>query len=130
MIRYMDTSAFVKYYGKPKMEKGAEIIESIFDDARKGRGILLSSIFMLGEMISVFDGWVRIKAIDSDDFEKITGRFVLDLKEMSEGKALILETIDPMFIPFSTEFIIKHHLSINDAIHLYTALLWKQKLDD
>lgn len=130
MIRYMDTSAFVKHYGKPESEKGVDIIDSLFGEALNSNTVLVSSIFMIGEAASVFDRWVRIKIITSKEFEKIWGRFLLDVKELGEKGSLILETVNPLFITFSIEFIIKHHISINDAIHLYTALSWTPGIDE
>lgn len=131
MIRYMDTSAFVKHYGKPEYEKGIDIIDNLFEEAvNYNNTVLVSSIFMIGETASVFDRWVRLKIITSKEFEKIWGRFLLDVKELSEKGSLILETINPLVITFSIEFIIKHHISINDAIHLYTALSWTPGIDE
>jgi predicted nucleic acid-binding protein len=58
------------------------------------------------------------------------GRFLLDVKELNETGALILETVNPLFITFSIEYIIKHHIPINDAIHLYTALTWRPEMEE
>jgi predicted nucleic acid-binding protein len=58
------------------------------------------------------------------------GRFVIDVRELSEVGALILETISPLFITSSVEYIVKHHISINDAIHLYTALTWMPEVNE
>ncbi len=49
--------------------------------------------------------------------------------ELIENGALIIETITPLFLTFSIEYIIKHHIAINDAIHLYTALTWAPEID-
>jgi len=54
-IRYIDTSAFVKYYGKPEFEKGVEKVEIMINEAREGDCILISSILMTGEAVSAFD---------------------------------------------------------------------------
>ena len=129
-IRYIDTSAFVKYYGKPEFEKGVEKVEIMINEAREGDGILISSILMIGEAVSAFDRWVRKKIIDAGEFDKILGRFLLDVKESIEKNSLILETINPLFVPFSIELIIKHHIHINDAIHLYTALLGRPEIEE
>jgi len=129
-IRYIDTSAFVKYYGKPKFEKGSEKVENLVDEAREGVCILISSVLMIGEAVSVFDRWIRIKVIDAKEFEKIFGRFLLDVRELIEKGSLILETINPLFISLSIELIIKHHIPINDAVHLYTAMSRRPEIDE
>ena len=33
-----------------------------------------------------------------------------------------IETINPWFVKQSIDFVIKHHLTINDAIHLFSAI--------
>jgi predicted nucleic acid-binding protein len=129
-IRYIDTSAFVKYYGKPEFEKGSAKVENMVNEAREGESILISSVLMIGEAVSVFDRWVRIKLIDAREFEKIFGRFLLEVEELIERGSLILETINPSFISSSIELIIRHHIPINDAIHLYTALNWRPEIKE
>ena len=129
-MKYIDTSGFVKYYGNEEFEKGIEKITTLIDNAKKGKEILISSIFMIGEAISTFDRWVRIKAITEEEFIKIIAKFLNDIKELNEVGALILETINPLFIMFSIEHIIKHHIPINDAIHLYTALTYKPEIEE
>lgn len=130
MNRYIDTSAFVKYYGKPGFEKGIKEVEVLFDRARKGEDVLVSSIFMVGEAVSVFDRWVRIKAVTEEEFDKVLGRFLLDVKELNERGALVLETVNSLIITFSIEYVIRHHIPINDAIHLYTALTWRPEIEE
>ncbi len=129
-MKYIDTSAFVKYYGSEELERGADKVIRLVDDARQGKEVLVSSIFMVGEAVSAFDRWVRIKAISERELGKISARFLKDIKELSESGALILETINPLFIMFSIDFIIKHHIPINDAIHLYTALTYKPDITE
>ena len=129
-MKYIDTSCFVKYYGTEEFEKGIDEITDLIDNAKKGKEILISSIFMIGEAVSTFDRWIRIKAITEEEFIKIITRFFNDIKELNEIGSLILETINPLFIMFSIEHIIKHHISINDSIHLYTALTYKPEIEE
>jgi predicted nucleic acid-binding protein len=129
-MKYIDTSAFIKYYGKEEFEKGVKKVTKLIEDAKTQKETLLSSIFMIGEAISVFDRWLRIKAITSDEFSKILSRFLTDLKILHESGSLILEPIDTLVFMLSVEFIIKHHIPINDAIHLYTALSYKTELSE
>ncbi|MDI6655078.1 MAG: type II toxin-antitoxin system VapC family toxin, partial [Candidatus Hydrothermarchaeota archaeon] len=89
-----------------------------------------SSIFLVGEVVSVFDRWIRIKAINEAEFEKVLGRFFSDVRELNERGALILETINSLFVTFSIEYIIKHHIAINDALHLYTAMTWAPQIEE
>lgn len=97
--------------------------------ARRGE-ILVSSFFIVGEAISVFDRWVRLKIITEEESQKIVSRFLTDIKELSEGGGLILEPVNTSLILFSLDFIVKHHISVNDAIHLYTALTFSPRIEE
>ena len=57
-MKYIDTSAFVKYFGDPEVERGGEKVGNIISQAKRGDFILISSFLMIGEAISVFDKWV------------------------------------------------------------------------
>jgi len=46
-MKYIDTSAFVKYYGKEDFKKGIEGVRSLFMRAAIGKEILVSSFFSL-----------------------------------------------------------------------------------
>ena len=41
---------------------------------------------------------------------------------MNDKETLILEPVNSSVITLCTDLIVKYHISINDAIHLYTAL--------
>ncbi len=121
-MNYIDTSAFVKYYGNPDSEKGVDKIYEIIQKAKLNHLKLITSIFMIGETISVFDRWVRLKIITQAESQKLINNFLLDVSSLIELGSMVLRKIDAFTILFSTEFITKHHVSINDAIHLHTAL--------
>ncbi len=119
---YLDTSAFVKYYGKEEYGKGFAEVKKIIESAKTGNEILISSYFIIGEAISVFDKWVRYKLITEEELSKAIKRFLADVKDLSDKGALILDPLTSSVITHCTELIVKRHISINDAIHLYTAL--------
>ena len=121
-MKYLDTSALVKFYGKGDFEKGFTKVKDLVEKARDGNETLISSYFIVGECISVFDKWVRYKLITEEELHMAIRRFLADVKELNDKGALILEPVTSSVITLCTDLIIKHHLSINDAIHLYTAL--------
>lgn len=129
-MRYVDTSAFVKYYGSEEFEIGIEKVTALLEDAKQGKELLVSSIFMIGEAISAFDKWLRIKAISEEELNSIIKRFFKDMKDLTESGSLVLEPINSLVIAFSIELILKHNITINDAIHLYTALTYKPEIDE
>jgi len=121
-MKYIDTSAFVKYYGNEEFEKGSDKITELIEKAKIGEEVLVSSVFMLGEAVSVFDRWVRLRLITEEESQKIISQFLEDIKELSDVRGLILEPVDTILIMFSMSFVVKYHIPINDAIHLYSAV--------
>ncbi len=128
-MKYIDTSALVKYYGNPEFEKGIDEITDLIEKANQGKEVLVTSIFTIGEAVSVFDRWIRIKAITEEEFSKIIARFLVDIEKLNNTGGLIIESINPLSIIFSIEHIIKHHMPINDSLHLYTALTLKLQIE-
>ena len=124
----LDTSAFVKHYRAK--EEGSDIINKLVDDAKAGNEQLVSSFIVIGEIISVFDKWVRYKLITEEELHKAIRRFLADIKEMNDKGTLILEPITSFVITLCIDLIVKYHLSINDAIHLYTALSNKDNIKE
>lgn len=126
-MKYLDTSAFVKYYRKD--EEGSDKINELIDNARDGKEQLISSFFIVGETISAFDKWARYKYISSDECAELIKVFLKDLKELTDSEVLVLEPVSTATIANCLDLIARHHLSINDSIHLYTALSNKTLID-
>ena len=126
-MKYLDTSSFVKYY---RYEKGADEINKLINNSRKGNIVLISSFLLIGECVSVFDKWVRYKLITAEESRRIAKRFILDIQNLSDNGSLILESVSETSIVNCLELITKHHLSINDAIHLYAALSNKTMIEE
>ncbi len=129
-MKYIDTSAFIKNFGDPEVEKGSEKVVKIISKAKKGDFILISSFLMIGEAISVFDKWVRLGHITEDDLNRVISKFFESVEELGEKGGLILADLDTLNVAFSIEYILKHNIPINDAIHLYAALARKSSIDE
>lgn len=121
-MNYIDTSSFVKYYRYEADEKGANEIIKLIEGAKKGKVMLISSFLLIGECVSVFDKWVRYKFISSGESNRTIKKFIRDMQELSNNGMFILEPVSTSTITNCLDLITKHHLSINDAIHLYAAL--------
>jgi len=119
-MKYIDTSAFVKHYRKEEL--GSDIINKLMDDSKEKNSQLISSFIVVGEIISVFDKWVRYKFITKQECDELVRIFLKEIKQLTDNEVLILESVSNSMITMSVELIIKHHLSLNDALHLYTAL--------
>ena len=89
-MRYIDTSAFVKYYGKVGVEKGSDKIIELIENAKKGNAVLISSILFIGETVSVFDKWSRIKALTEEESSKLISDFLNDIIEFIRRDKLVI----------------------------------------
>ncbi|MBI3412685.1 MAG: type II toxin-antitoxin system VapC family toxin [Candidatus Aenigmarchaeota archaeon] len=128
-MRYIDSSAFVKYYSEESAEKGANIVKEIIDNAKEGRETLISSILLVGEVISAFDKWARTGILSKENCTKTIAVFVNDIKELTEKNTIVLEDVRSIGMISAVDYIVNYHLTVNDAIHLYTALINKDKIE-
>ena len=126
-MKYLDTSGFVKFYRKH--EEGSPQIHQLIQNATDGKETLISSFVMVGETVSVFDKWVRRRYISGSECHQLTQIFLADLKRLTDDETLRLEPVSTLTIARCLELILKHHLSLNDALHLYTALANKGIVD-
>ena len=76
-MRYIDTSAFVNYYSDEKSESGSTKIVRLIDDAKTGKEKLLSSFFMIGEVLTIWQmmgGLIVVAGIYLVHFSRIRKR--------------------------------------------------------
>src|SRR3989338_578933 len=123
-MKYIDSSVFGKYYAEESLEKGADRVRAEIEKARRGEETLVSSILLLGEVVSIFDKWYRRHLITEAELYEQLLCFAEDLRELMDNGALILEPISPLIFISSVRFITQYHISVGDAIHLYTALMY------
>ena len=129
-MKYIDTSAFVKYYSGEGSEKGADFIRELIDRTKSGEEKLISSILLIGETVSVFDKWVRLKLLTKQDFFEILSAFLNDTKELVNNGSMVFEEINSFMVISSLDYIVKHGLTVNHSFHLYTALLNKNRIEE
>ena len=101
----------------------------LVDDAKAGKEQLVSSFIVIGEVISVFDKWTRRKYISDDECTELVKIFIREIKELNDAGILLLEHISTSTITNCLDLITKHHLSLNDATHLYTALTNREMVE-
>lgn len=126
-MKYLDTSAFVKHYRAK--EEGSGIINKLVDDAKAGKEQLVSSFIAVGEIISVFDKWTRYKLISSDECAELVKIFIREVKELNDAGILLLENVSTSTVINCLDLITEHHLSLNDAMHLYTVLTNREMVE-
>ena len=123
-MEYIDSSVFAKCYADEKLEKGADKAREEIEKSRRGEEILVSSILLIGEVVSIFDKWHRRHILSEDELREQLSLFVEDIIELTNNGGLILEPISPLIFISSVRFITQYHISVGDAIHLYTALMY------
>lgn len=126
-MKYVDSSAFVKFYLDESREKGADKVKTIIDRAKNGKETLISSILLIGEVTSALDKWVRLRILEREQFVESLRDFINDIKELTDRNAIVLEDISAITMTVAVDYIVKYHLTVNDAVHLYTALI---KIDE
>lgn len=126
---YIDSSAFAKYFSNELTEKGAEKVKKLIEKIISDQSALISSAIMIGEVVSAFDKWTRTKLLTNEQFEETLSEFVKSVKKLTESNSLILVDASISSVSIATNYIIKHHLSINDALHLSAALVNKDIID-
>lgn len=129
-MKYIDSSAFVKYYCDESAERGAQKVAALVEDVKKGREKLISSIILIGEVVSAFDKRLRRKILTREQFDESTGEFARDTQKLSETDSLVFEEITLINITPAVDLIVKHHLPVNDALHLHTALANSDKISE
>ncbi len=127
-MKYIDTSSFVKYYSNEESEKGSNKLRELIDKAKQGNEKLLASVLLIPECVSSFDKWKRQKLLTKEEFNERLALFIEDLKELANNNGLTIEGINSIALIFSIDYIAKHSLSVNDALHLYSALLNKNEI--
>lgn len=127
---YIDSSAFVKYYCDESAEKGARKVVDLLEDVKRSKEKLISSIILIGEVVSAFDKRLRRKILTREQFDESTGEFARDIQKLSESGSIVFEEITLINITSAVDFIVKYHLPVNDALHLYAALANSDKISE
>lgn len=129
-MKYIDSSAFVKCYCDEDAEKGAQKVADLLEDVMRSKEKLISSIILIGEVVSAFDKRLRRKILTREQFDESTGQFASDIQKLSESGSIVFEEITLINITSAVDFIVKYHLPVNDALHLYTALANSDKISE
>ena len=122
---YIDSSAYVKYYGKTEFEKGADVIERIMSEVKSRQHVLFSSYWGLPEVVAAIDSWERKKYISPKEKRLLYSRLVGDMLDwLEKGRLVFIGVPHERYLRLEfLRFIKDEHLSPGDALHLYTANL-------
>lgn len=122
-MKYIDSSAFAKGYSVEESERGVAKVKLEVEMAKAGQETLFSSILLIGEVVSAFDKWYRKRLITAEEYKELLSFLVEDITTLTNTGGLVLEPISPLLFISCVKFITKYHISVGDAIHLYTALM-------
>ena len=122
---YIDSSALLKRY---RREKGTEFVLKLVKDAEEGKVKLISSMWMVLECTAAVQSWLSRGWIDKQERDKLLSKLHNDLNLWSEMGYLILEDIHRILIIEATALITKHSIDPGNAIHLATAIRWKNQI--
>ncbi len=125
MRLYMDSSAFVKYYGKAEFEKGTIQLDKIIEEVKDGKHVLFSSYWLVPEVASTIDSWARKRFISKQEKRMLHTRLIADMLDWLQGGFLVLVGVkhEDYLRGNFLRFIMVEGMSPGDALHLYTALL-------
>ena len=71
-----------------------------------------------------------MKLLTKEQTAEIISEFVNDVKGFTDADAIIIEDVNSIIMISSIDYIVKYHLTVNDSLHLYTALLHKGKVEE
>ncbi|GFO96191.1 twitching motility protein PilT [groundwater metagenome] len=116
---YIDTSAYVKEYHD---EPGSELVHSVFESAKNGDALLITSLWTISEAVNTIDRHFMRHELNKEEFNKVLGAIFTDMFEMLDNKNLKIVDIDTNLVKISWEYISSEHLSAADSLHLVTAM--------
>ncbi|UCG04078.1 MAG: type II toxin-antitoxin system VapC family toxin [Candidatus Heimdallarchaeota archaeon] len=115
MLIYLDSSIIVKRYIQ---EEGTSFADFLFDRASQGYFTLALNLLNVGEVLGVFDQYLRRNWVDQEAFNKMMAKFVDEtLRLLRINQLVILPTLSSLQMD-SWTFVLKHRLYIVDAIQI------------
>lgn len=115
MLIYLDSSMIVKRYVQ---EKGTSFADFLFDRASQGYLTLAFNLLNVGEVLGVFDQYLKRKWVDQETFNKMMAKFIDEtLRLLRISQLVILPTLSSLQMDAWT-FVLKNRLYVVDAIQI------------
>ena len=115
MLIYLDSSMIVKRYIQ---EEGTSFSDFLFDRASQGYLILAFNLVNIGEVLGVFDQYLKRNWIDQETFDKMMTKFIDEtLRLLRINQLIILPTLSSLQMDAWT-YVLKSRLYIVDAIQV------------
>ncbi len=117
---YIDTSAFVKNFSR---EKGSERLEQVFNLSSLGKVNLFTSRWTVNESVAALDKKFGKDEISLEERDKSIATLIAITHELSVNGLLTLVPVRQEDVGASLRQVMERHLSAEDALQLYSALL-------
>lgn len=115
MLIYLDSSMIVRRYIQ---EEGTIFADFLFDRAGQGYLTLAFNLLNIGEVLGVFDQYLKRNWVDQETFNKIMAKFIDEtLRLLRINQLVILPTLSSLQMD-SWTFVLKNQLYIVDAIQI------------
>ncbi len=119
---YLDTSAFLKEFSE---EPKSEIIHRIFELCSEGRIIIVTSRWTINESIAALDKKHTKGEMTDSERDQVIFALLRRVEELIDKGQIFAISLTNDVARFSTAIITDKHLSADDALHLYSAIVGK-----
>jgi predicted nucleic acid-binding protein len=118
---FFDSSVYVKAFTQ---ESGTETVSQLFQLAYDKRIQILLSVWAINETIGAVDRKHRRREITESQKDTIIATiFQRAITWSEESSDIAFVPLHPIIVEKSRDFIVKLHISPDDAFHLYTAFI-------
>lgn len=119
---YLDTSAFLKEFSE---ESKSEIIHRIFEMCRAGKITIITSRWTINESTAALDKKYKKGEITTFERDQVIFTILRRVDELIERNQIVATRLTNEVLQSSTVIVTDKHLSADDALHLFSAILGK-----
>lgn len=119
---YLDTSAFLKEFSE---EPKSEIVHRIFEMCRERKVTIVTSRWTINESVAALDKKRKMGEITDSERDQVIFTMLRTVEELIEKGQIFAISLTNDVARFSTAIITDKHLSADDAVHLYSAIVGK-----
>lgn len=116
---YFDTSAFVKRFSK---ERASDVADMLFAACNAGKFKILISSWVVNETIAAIDRKFRRRDTSLEDRNRNISTLIDNIDLLAKNGSLEIIPVKQDIVDGSLEFVINHHLSADDALHVFSAI--------
>ncbi|MGH9921117.1 MAG: type II toxin-antitoxin system VapC family toxin [Nitrososphaerales archaeon] len=119
---YLDTSVFLKEFSE---EPKSEVIHRIFEMCRQRKVTIVTSRWTINESIAALDKKHNRGEITDFERDQVIFTMLRKVEELIDEGQIFAISLSNDVARFSTAIITDKHLSADDALHLYSAIVGK-----